>query len=244
MKKIFKPWIIAIVINVLVLSIVIAVANVTIAAWDKSIEDDSNVVNTEIIVSYPDNDNPDKYDIDVYFNTNKIGSVKPGEYLDKSLEIAENDLYGGAGLEFRNSSDPIKFVSVYRPDMNRNGTTRYIVDGSEENPRCIPVKMCLAPKMFVNDSYEELVSYTQMNQEKVAEEFKDEGFVYIYTQALGDLKKGQEDQVGKVAGISIDGIDDYSHKEHFLSTSKVVVKYHSMPDEDTSLKTYTENVIH
>ncbi len=242
MKKIFKPWIIAIVVNALVFAIVVAVSNVTDEAVDKSRENDSNVVNTELIVAYPDNDNEDKYNIDVYFHANKLGSVKPGEYLVKVVEFSNDDIYGNSNLEFRNASNPLQSANVYMSTMSYDGTTRYILDGSEDKPKCVRVELCKASKTFYNDDYKE-VSYTQMNQEKVAERMDMSGFDYIYTQALGDLKKGQDDQVGKVASISIDGKDDYMHNEQFLSNSKVVIKYHSMPDEDTSLKTYKEYAV-
>lgn len=72
---------------------------------------------------------------------------------------------------------------------------------------------------------------------EVIKEFKDRGFNNINTKKQEDLITAWLTKDGEVESVSVDGDKDYSANEWYSDDVKVVITYHTFPEEEEKSKT-------
>ena len=87
-----------------------------------------------------------------------------------------------------------------------------------------------AGKISVNISSSELVGE---NYEDVVSNLENAGFTNIETEVLDDLVTGWLTKDGEVEKVEIDGTTPFSSDSKFEPNAKIVVTYHTFPEEDS-----------
>lgn len=78
------------------------------------------------------------------------------------------------------------------------------------------------------------------NYKKIVKEFEEAGFRNIETKPLGDMVIGLLSTEDEVKKITIDGKDNFKKGDVFSKNSKIVITYHSYPEDDSEEGSETE----
>ncbi|MGD6777714.1 DUF4839 domain-containing protein [Sutcliffiella horikoshii] len=83
----------------------------------------------------------------------------------------------------------------------------------------------------VSKSSDEIVGE---NYQTVISDFEEMGFTNIETKVLDDLITGWLTKDGEIEQVEINGVTDFSTNDSFQKDSKVVITYHTFPEEEKS----------
>ena len=84
--------------------------------------------------------------------------------------------------------------------------------------------------------------YKNKNYQEVENELRQIGFTNISTEAIDDLITGWLTKDGEVESVSIDGDDDFSAYNWYPAESKVVITYHTFPNDQATEENTKESV--
>ena len=80
------------------------------------------------------------------------------------------------------------------------------------------------------------------NYQEVIDEFTQNGFTNIKSEAIEDLITGWITKDGEVEEVSVGGDDDYTSDEWVSADTEVIIKYHTFAKEDSESETKSETM--
>lgn len=83
-------------------------------------------------------------------------------------------------------------------------------------------------------------AYVGEHYDVAVEELESAGFTNVQTKALGDLITGWLKDDGEVEKIRIDGSNNFSKGDWFPADTKILITYHSFPEEEPQEETPVE----
>lgn len=175
-----------------------------------------------------------KYNVDVYIDSSKIGTLKHG-----SKETFE--------VELKTGSYMLKVTK--EGDRSVDGTVKVEVS---ENVKISYNISCHSDQVNVKEKYVESLNPLSENQakipkssedykdkiyEEVVEDFKVAGFTNISTQPIRDLTGGWFEKDGEIEKISIAGKTEFKKAEILDKDIKIVISYHTLIESKSELST-------
>ncbi len=166
-----------------------------------------------------------KYDVDLYFNGKKAGTIKHG-----TSSNFEFDVYGGTyGISFKNVNDESVYHSVSLK-IDSNTDVFYRIKCESNKVTATPYKYDIQRDLKENEvridfSKNDLIS-TDISS--VVSKLKQKGFTRIYEVDEKDLEYTSSYNYHKVISVTINSSDTYASGSIFKKDDIIIVKYHEV----------------